>query len=345
MKLKKFNFELPKELVAYFPSKERSLSRLLVVNDPLEDLIFKDLPRLLNPNDTLVINDTKVIKARLFAKKSTGAKVEILIERLLDRNCALVLTKANSRLEPGERITLNDDKTTVEFLEKKENIWRVKFSDPIKELLNNLGHVPLPPYIKREATDEDLERYQTIYADASKDFSVAAPTAGFHFNHSLMEEIVLSGVSIAKVTLHIGLGTFKPLSSENIKNNSLHNEIFNVPKEAVDAINRTRRKGGRVISVGTTALRAIESACNFNNGLLTPCSGETDLFIYPGYKFMITDSLITNFHLPKSSLFILLCAFGGYEKMKSSYQHAIKKKYRFYSYGDAMFVNLESNNL
>ena len=270
MKLKKFNFELPKELVAFFPSKERSLSRLLLVNDPLEDLIFKDLPGLLNPNDTLVINDTKVIKARLFAKKSSGAKVEILLERLLDTNCALVLTKSNSSLRAGERVILNDHKTTVELLEKKENIWRVKFSGPVKKLLNNLGHVPLPPYIKREADDKDSERYQTIYADPSKDFSVAAPTAGFHFNHSLMEEIILSGVSIAKVTLHIGLGTFKPLSSENIKNNSLHSEIFNVPKEAVNAINRTKKEGGRVISVGTTTLRAIESACKFNNGLLKP---------------------------------------------------------------------------
>ena len=339
MELEDFSFQLPKQLIASFPLKERSLSKLLVVKDKFEDLIFKDLPNILSSNDVLVINDTKVTKARLFGRKQTGTKVEILIERLLTKNRVLIQTKSNSRIKKDDKIFLSENKEVLTFLEKQGDLWLAFFSNSPKKIIEKYGNVPLPPYIKREATSLDTKRYQTVYADPKKKLSVAAPTAGLHFDHKLLEEITSKGTRIAKITLHVGMGSFKPIRDTSIKDHKMHKEFIEINKKAVHQINKARNEGGRVICVGTTSVRCIEAVCQNNKGELRPFKGYTDIFIYPGFKFSLVDALITNFHLPRSTLLLLVSAFGGNENIKLAYEHAVRKKYRFYSYGDVMFVN------
>ena len=339
MKLEDFSFELPKELIASSPLKERSSSKLLVVGHDFKDLVFSDLPGLLKPEDVLVINDTKVINARLFGQKETGARVEVLIERILDEKNSLVQLRTNSRLKEGDKIFLFESEEFLSLTKKKGDIWQVKFSQPAKKIIDSFGLVPLPPYIKREANSSDDDRYQTVYADPAKNYSVAAPTAGFHFDNELLDSVMDKGVNIAKIALHIGMGTFKPIKSKIITDHKMHKESIELKQEAIDLINLSKEKGGRVICVGTTTLRCLESIAKQNKGVLKPFTGETNLFIYPGFKFSVADALITNFHLPKSTLLLLVSAFGGYEKMREAYRYAIQEKYRFYSYGDSMFIN------
>ena len=339
MKLEDFSFELPKELIASYPLNERSSSKLLVVGHDFKDLVFSDLPGLLKPEDVLVINDTKVINARLFGQKETGARVEVLIERILDEKNSLVQLRTNSRLKEGDKIFLFESEEFLSLTKKKGDIWQVKFSQPAKKIIDSFGLVPLPPYIKREANSSDDDRYQTVYADPAKNYSVAAPTAGFHFDNELLDSVMDKGVNIAKITLHIGMGTFKPIKSKIITDHKMHKESIELKQEAIDLINLSKEKGGRVICVGTTTLRCLESIAKDNKGVLKPFTGETNLFIYPGFKFSVAEALITNFHLPKSTLLLLVSAFGGYEKMREAYRYAIQEKYRFYSYGDSMFIN------
>ncbi len=341
MKLEDFSFVLPKELIASSPLEQRSSSRLLMVGHNLKDLVFSDLPGLLKPEDVLVINDTKVLNARLVGQKETGAKVELLIERVLDKENSLVQLRSNSRLREGDKISLSDSKEFVSLIKKIGDLWKVKFSQPAKKIIDSLGLVPLPPYLKREANTLDADRYQTVYADPAKNYSVAAPTAGFHFDNELLDSVMDKGVNIAKITLHIGMGTFKPIKSEIITEHKMHKESIELKQKAIDLINGSKEKGGRVIAVGTTTLRCLESVAKMNKGVLKPFNGDTDLFIYPGFKFHVVDALITNFHLPKSTLLLLVSAFGGYEKMREAYKYAIQEKYRFYSYGDSMFINAD----
>jgi len=312
-----------------------------MVGHNLKDLVFSDLPGLLKPEDVLVINDTKVLNARLVGQKETGAKVELLIERVLDKENSLVQLRSNSRLREGDKISLSDSKEFVSLIKKIGDLWKVKFSQPAKKIIDSLGLVPLPPYLKREANTLDADRYQTVYADPAKNYSVAAPTAGFHFDNELLDSVMDKGVNIAKITLHIGMGTFKPIKSEIITEHKMHKESIELEQEAIDLINASKEKGGRVISVGTTTFRCLESVAKMNKGALKPFNGDTDLFIYPGFKFHVVDALITNFHLPKSTLLLLVSAFGGYEKMREAYKYAIQEKYRFYSYGDSMFINAD----
>ena len=339
MKLEDFSFELPKELIASYPLNERSSSKLLVVGHDFKDLVFSDLPGLLKPEDVLVINDTKVINARLFGQKETGARVEVLIERILDEKNSLVQLRTNSRLKEGDKIFLFESEEFLSLTKKKGDIWQVRFSQPAKKIIDSFGLVPLPPYIKREANSSDDDRYQTVYADPAKNYSVAAPTAGFHFDNELLDSVMDKGVNIAKIALHIGMGTFKPIKSKIITDHKMHKESIELKQEAIDLINLSKEKGGRVICVGTTTLRCLETIAKDNKGVLKPFTGETNLFIYPGFKFSVADALITNFHLPKSTLLLLVSAFGGYEKMREAYKYAIQEKYRFYSYGDSMFIN------
>ena len=339
MKLEDFSFVLPKDLIASSPLEQRSSSRLLMVGHNLKDLVFSDLPGLLKPEDVLVINDTKVLNARLVGQKETGAKVELLIERVLDKENSLVQLRSNSRLREGDKISLSESKEFVSLIKKRGDVWEVKFSQPAKKIIDSLGLVPLPPYLKRDADTLDVERYQTVYADPAKNYSVAAPTAGFHFDNELLDLVMDKGVNIAKITLHIGMGTFKPIKREIITEHKMHKESIELKQKAIDLINGSKEKGGRVIAVGTTTLRCLESVAKMNKGALKPFTGYTDLFIYPGFKFNVVDALITNFHLPKSTLLLLVSAFGGYEKMREAYKYAIQEKYRFYSYGDSMFIN------
>jgi len=339
LKLEDFSFVLPKELIASSPLEQRSSSRLLMVGHNLKDLVFSDLPGLLKPEDVLVINDTKVLNARLVGQKETGAKVELLIERVLDKENSLVQLRSNSRLREGDKISLSESKEFVSLIKKRGDVWEVKFSQPAKKIIDSLGLVPLPPYLKRDADTLDVERYQTVYADPAKNYSVAAPTAGFHFDNELLDLVMDKGVNIAKITLHIGMGTFKPIKREIITEHKMHKESIELKQKAIDLINGSKEKGGRVIAVGTTTLRCLESVAKMNKGALKPFTGYTDLFIYPGFKFNVVDALITNFHLPKSTLLLLVSAFGGYEKMREAYKYAIQEKYRFYSYGDSMFIN------
>jgi len=338
LKLQDYDFPLPEELIARKPPNQRGSSKLLVLNKELEDVMIENFVEYLNPGDLLVLNDTKVLKARLHARKHTGGFVEVLIERLLDNKCALAQTKSNRKLLKGDSITVEGSSIEIKILDKEGSLFKIQFSEEPKEILDIYGKVPLPPYIKRIADKQDEIRYQTVYANEEKENSVAAPTAGLHFTKSQLKEIEQQGVGIAHITLDIGLGTFAPIRIEEIKNHVMHSERVSVDKEAADKINSVLNSDSRVIAVGTTVLRCLESVfAKFNK--MKPYEGETDLFIYPGYKFGIVDSLLTNFHLPKSSLFLLVCAFGGTQDLKSAYKHAIEQNYKFFSYGDAMLIN------
>ena len=334
MKLSDFDFDLPNSLIAQYPSENRTDSRLLVVQDSFINATFSQLVDYLKPNDLLILNDTKVIPAKLFGHKDSGGKVEILVERLINDFQALVMIKASRAPKIGSYIVLENDKR-VKVSDKASGLYRLSFgSNSILTLLNEIGHVPLPPYIERIDGKEDLIRYQTVYA--KNDGAVAAPTAGLHFDEPLLSNLNSYGVDHAFVTLHVGAGTFQPVKVEDIKDHQMHSEYFEVCQETVDKIVSTKANGGRIVAVGTTAVRTLESIAL--QGDLSSAKGDTDIFIYPGFEFRLVDAMITNFHLPKSSLLMLVSTFIGIEKMFQIYQYAIEEKYRFFSYGDAMLL-------
>ncbi len=328
MRVSEFDYALPAELIAQRPAAERAASRLLRLDGAsgaLEDLAFSDLPRLVGPADAVVLNDTRVIKARLFGRKSSGGRIELFVERLLGEREALALMRAGHPAHPGYRLVVGDG-VAVEVLAREQDLYRVRFSEDIAQVLERCGNVPLPPYIRRAPGAEDAERYQTVYAE--KPGAVAAPTAGLHFDAPILKRIAEQGARICRVTLHVGAGTFQPVRGAKVEDHRMHRERYEVPQETMHAI-----AGRRVLAIGTTALRALETAAM--SGALC---GDTDLFVYPGFRFRVVDRLLTNFHLPKSSLLMLVAAFAGRENVRKAYSHAIRKRYRFYSYGDAMLV-------
>ena len=340
MKTSDFFYELPEELIAQDPLEDRTASRLLVLDrktDKLEHKIFSDVIDYLNPGDCLVINNTRVIPARLIGEKEgTGGKVEILLLKRWENDIWESLVKPGKKLRPGARVIFGDGRLKAEILEIAEEGNRlVKFyyEGIFEEILDSLGEMPLPPYITHKL--EDKEMYQTVYAKF--DGSAAAPTAGLHFTNELLEKIRQKGIRIASITLHVGLGTFRPVKVEDVNNHHMHTEWYEVNNEAADIINETKKNGGRVICVGTTSCRTIESVAD-ENGLMSAKTGETDIFIYPGYKFKVMDGLITNFHLPESTLVMLVSAFAGKDRILSAYETAVKERYRFFSFGDAMIL-------
>ena len=335
MRKSDFTFDLPESLVAQFPAPERSASRLLVMDGAgrLSDRVFADLPELLQPDDLLVFNDTRVMKARLFGHKESGGRVEILVERLLSSQRVLAQVRASKSPRPGGRIFIGDFELHV--LGRDSEMFELHLEEgSVAELMEAHGHMPLPPYIRRKDETFDESRYQTVYA--REEGSVAAPTAGLHFDQPLLERLEARGVRQARVTLHVGAGTFQPVRSENLGEHRMHAEWLKVDQVVCDAVEETRRRGGRVVAVGTTSVRSLETAAG--GGELKPYSGETRLFITPGYRFRVVDALVTNFHLPESTLLMLVCAFGGYREVMRAYRHAVEQGYRFFSYGDAMFL-------
>ncbi len=337
MQLKDFDYELPPELIAYYPTEQRTQSRLLVVDPVLEkhtDSVFSALVEQLQPEDLLVFNDTKVQKARLLGHKETGGAVEVLIERLWDDFTATAMIKASKALKVGAQLWIDRRfKLVVEQVEK--SLYKVSSEQvPLQDIMRNCGQVPLPPYIKRKIADGDEERYQTVYARELG--SAAAPTAGLHFDDQLLAQLQAAGIRRAFITLHVGLGTFQPVRSETVDKHKMHAEVFSIDEKVCTAVNQARKQGGRVIAVGTTSLRALETAAQA--GALTPMTGESTLFVVPGFKFNVVDALITNFHLPRSTLLMLVSAFAGRERMLSIYRWAVAQKYRFFSFGDAMFI-------
>jgi S-adenosylmethionine:tRNA ribosyltransferase-isomerase len=328
MRLADFDYELPAELIGQHPAKERTASRLLHLDGAsgaLRDCAFTDMPGLVDARDLLVLNDTRVIKARLHGRKSTGGRVELFVERITGEREALTLSHSGHPLKPGHRLSVGDG-VAVEVLGREADLVRVRFAEPVAALLERCGSVPLPPYIKHTPGAEDAERYQTVYAE--RPGAVAAPTAGLHFDESILRRIADRGASIAKVTLHVGAGTFQPVRNESIEDHRMHEERYDVPEETLKAI-----IGRRVLAVGTTTLRALET-----QALTGKRQGESGLFIYPGFEFRVVDRLLTNFHLPKSSLLMLVAAFAGLENIRRAYAHAIEQQYRFFSYGDAMLI-------
>jgi S-adenosylmethionine:tRNA ribosyltransferase-isomerase len=333
MLISDFDYELPAELIARYPTKDRRDSRLLAVGDDLQDLGFSDLVSQLRAGDLMVFNDTRVIKARLAARKETGGKAEVLIERIESARVALAHVRASKSPKAGTRLHFAGGVEAV-VTGRDDDLFLLDFSADLLAFLDEHGAVPLPPYLERDADETDLERYQTVYAKDPG--AVAAPTAGLHFDDSMLADTLAAGVKHAHVTLHVGAGTFQSLREEHIEENRLHNERVEVSRECCAAVAATRAAGGRVVAVGTTSVRALE--CASATGTLRPFSGETDMFILPGYEFRSVDAMITNFHLPQSSLLMLVAAFAGKERILGAYEHAVREKYRFFSYGDAMFL-------
>ncbi len=336
MKKQDFNFELPSELIAQYPLAARSDSRLLVHHcgsKRYEHYQFKDIADFIEPGDLLVMNNSKVIPARLYGSKASGGKVELLVERINGIDSFLAHIKASKSPKTGTLIHL-DGHWSVEIKAKIDDLYQCSLNGDVDVMLHEIGHVPLPPYITRTDEQFDLNRYQTIYAEHKG--SVAAPTAGLHFDDMVLASLRAKGVSIAYLTLHVGAGTFRPVRCDDIKDHKMHSERFIVGEALCAAVNETRAAGKRVIAVGTTALRSLESAAH--DGELQACSRETDIFIYPGYQFQICDGLITNFHLPESTLLMLVSAFIGYEQAMELYRIAIASRYRFFSYGDASLL-------
>ena len=333
MQISDVDYSLPDELIARYPATERRASRLLEVGPQIVDRQFADLPKLLDSGDLLVFNDTRVIPARLAAVKDTGGRAEILIERIESDCCALAQVRASKSPKKGGRLRLASGEEVV-VAGRDDEFFVLDFQRPVLETLESIGEVPLPPYLGREAEPDDSERYQTVYAKDPG--AVAAPTAGLHFDLQMLEDTLAAGVRHAFVTLHVGAGTFQALRREDIEQNRLHTERVCVSEACCQAVRETRAAGGRVIAVGTTVVRALE--CASRSGEIAPFHGETDLFILPGYEFRTVDAMITNFHLPKSSLLMLVAAFAGRERVLGAYEHAVESEYRFFSYGDSMFI-------
>jgi S-adenosylmethionine:tRNA ribosyltransferase-isomerase len=334
-----FNFELPESLIAQYPCEPRSHSRLLhldPVSGTCRNYHFFDLPNFLQKNDLLVFNDTKVIPARLFGHKSTGGKVEILVERMLDAQQILAQLRPSKSIKLGTYLTLNDQIQAV-VVERLNNFFVLQFGDqpPVLEILQQLGHIPLPPYIQRPDTLQDSERYQTVYARVPG--AVAAPTAGLHWDEMLLQQLRDRGIALGFVTLHVGAGTFAPIRVNDLAQHQMHQESLEVSAQICEQIAATRQLGGRVIAVGTTCVRALETAAQTQK--LQPYQGDTRLFITPGYQFRVVDALVTNFHLPESTLLMLVCAFAGQAEVLAAYRYAVQQHYRFFSYGDAMLLH------
>lgn len=340
MKRQDFYFELPEELIAQDPLEDRSASKLLVLDKETGEVFhrsFKEIADYLEPGDCLVLNDTKVIPARLIgAKEDTGGKIEVLLLKRGEGNVWETLVKPGRKARPGTRIRFGEGLLTgeiIDIVDEGNRRIRFEYEGIFEEILDRLGQMPLPPYITHQL--EDKNRYQTVYAKHTG--SAAAPTAGLHFTPKLLEQIEKKGVDIAKVTLHVGLGTFRPVKTENILEHHMHSEFYQIDEAAAEKINRAKDKGNRVICVGTTSCRTVESAAD-EKGRLRACSGWTDIFIYPGYRFRILDSLVTNFHLPESTLIMLVSALAGREQTLAAYEAAIQERYRFFSFGDSMLV-------
>ncbi len=340
LKKKDFYFELPEELIAQDPLEERSSSRLLVLDKEsgaIEHHVFRDIVSFLNPGDCLVLNNTKVIPARLLGEREqTGAHVEVLLLKRLEADVWETLVKPGKKCRPGTRLVLGDGLLRAEVLETLEGgnrLIRFEYEGIWEEVLDRLGEMPLPPYITHKLQDKN--RYQTVYA--KYEGSAAAPTAGLHFTRELLDGIAAKGVRLAYVTLHVGLGTFRPVKEENVLEHHMHSEFYQVSEETADIINSTKRSGGRVICVGTTSCRTLESAAD-EHGTVRAGSGNTEIFIYPGYRFKVLDALITNFHLPESTLVMLVSALAGRESVLAAYEEAVREKYRFFSFGDAMLI-------
>ena len=337
MKRSDFKYELPEELIAQYPSEQRASSRLLVVNKSgeLQDRQFRDVLDLITPQDLIVFNNSRVIPARLHGNKETGGQVEIMLERIVTDSEFLAMMRASKTPKASQEILLQEDHV-VEVLGRQNDLFELKVTSDISalDLFENYGHMPLPPYIDREDEEIDQERYQTVYAENPG--AVAAPTAGLHFDEQIMCALNDKAIEQAFITLHVGAGTFQPVREENIQDHEMHSEFIEVDKDVCDKIAACRARGGRVIAVGTTSLRCLEAASQ--NGETTPYHGDTDIFIYPGYEFQCVDALITNFHLSESTLLMLVSAFAGKENIMHAYQHAIHQGYKFFSYGDAMFL-------
>lgn len=338
MNTKDFDFELPPELIAQYPLANRRDSRLLRYTrgtEQMQHTMFASLTDALNSGDLLVMNNSRVIPARLYGQKSTGGKVELLVERILCDKTFLTHIKASKAPKPGTDI-LFDEAWRIEVIEKQDDLYlcRMLGNGVIDTMLHAIGHIPLPPYIEREDDEPDVERYQTVYAKHKG--SVAAPTAGLHFDDEIIEQLKSKGINIAYVTLHVGAGTFRPVRAKTLAEHQMHTERYHVDQALCDAVSQTRALGGRVIAVGTTALRSLESAAR--DGELKPQAADTDIFIYPGYKFKVCDGLVTNFHLPQSTLLMLVSAFIGHKQAMALYQEAIAEKYRFFSYGDVTLL-------
>ncbi len=367
-----YDYELPDELIARYPLAQRSASKLLYVPtnnedknnvSQIEDKLFSELPELLNIGDLIVFNDTKVMKARLFGQKDTGGKIEVLIERLVtleDLNAAtsnlididetlmkkkylaLCHIKASKALKLGQAFVLSDGQMNGVMIGRQENLFIVAFDAPILPDLERYGELPIPPYFERHADATDNTRYQTVFHDPAKLASVAAPTASLHFDELVLEKLAAKGIQTAFVTLHVGAGTFAPVKTDNLLNHTMHSEYAHLPQATADLINQTHANGKQVIAIGTTVTRVLESAYQqtaVNGQALSGWSGDTDIFIYPGFKFGVVDKLLTNFHLPKSTLLMLVSAFSTKQAIEQAYQHAIKSEYRFFSYGDAMLLD------
>lgn len=340
MKKQDFYFDLPEELIAQYPLSERQNSKLMVLDKEsgeIEHKIFKDITENLNDGDCIVLNNTRVLPARIFGyRENTGGKVEILLLNKIEDKTWETLVKPGKKAKIGSKLIFKENILKAEVIDIKEGGTRVlkfEYEGIFEEILDEIGEMPLPHYIKDKL--EDKERYQTVYSEHQG--SAAAPTAGLHFTKELLDKIKSKGVKIAYITLHVGLGTFRPVKAENILEHKMHSEYYEIDSENASIINNVKKNNGNIIAVGTTSTRTLESACD-ENGLLKPCSGWTDIFIYPGYKFKIVDKLITNFHLPESTLLMLISALAGKENVIKAYEEAIKNKYRFYSFGDSMFI-------
>ncbi|ABV86794.1 tRNA preQ1(34) S-adenosylmethionine ribosyltransferase-isomerase QueA [Shewanella pealeana] len=345
MRVADYSFELPDELIARYPTAERTASRLLSLDGnsgQLADLQFTDILEQVNPGDLMVFNNTRVIPARMFGTKQSGGKLEILVERMLDDKRVLAHVRC-SKSPKVDSIVCLDGGYEMVMLARHDALFELSLQSDktILEVLEEVGHMPLPPYIDRPDEDADKERYQTVYNQNPG--AVAAPTAGLHFDDAILAALKAKGVNTAFVTLHVGAGTFQPVRVDNILDHKMHSEWAEVPQTVVDLIGETKARGNRVIAVGTTSVRSLESAAKASQGVLQSFSGDTDIFIYPGYQFQVVDAMVTNFHLPESTLIMLLSAFAGFDEVKNAYQHAIAQKYRFFSYGDAMFVTKKAN--
>ncbi|CAI1714157.1 tRNA preQ1(34) S-adenosylmethionine ribosyltransferase-isomerase QueA [Serratia marcescens] len=344
MRVADFSFELPESLIAHYPQAERSACRLLQLDGPSGALthgVFTDLLNKLEAGDLLVFNNTRVIPARMFGRKVSGGKIEVLVERVLDDHRVLAHVRASKAPKPGAELLLGDDESiAATMVARHETLFELRFNDErdVFTILNAAGHMPLPPYIARPDEDADRELYQTVYSE--KPGAVAAPTAGLHFDEPLLAALRAKGVEMAFVTLHVGAGTFQPVRVETIEDHVMHAEYAEVPQEVVDAVLACKARGKRVVAVGTTSVRSLESAAAASKeALIAPFFGDTSIFIYPGYHYQVIDALVTNFHLPESTLIMLVSAFAGYKNTMNAYQQAVAEQYRFFSYGDAMFIS------
>ena len=344
MRLQDFSYDLPDELIAREPAVERTGSRLLCLageSGHLEHSQFPDLLNRLQSGDVMVFNDTKVIPARLFGKKASGGKVEVLVERVLDETRFLAHIRASKSPKPQSHIILEDG-STVTMVARHDALFEIECEQPVIPLLEAIGHMPLPPYIDREDAPEDQSRYQTVYGQHAG--AVAAPTAGLHFDAAFLDAIKAKGVEVVYVTLHVGAGTFQPVRVDEIIEHKMHSEWMTISQSVCDAVNKAKREGRRVVAVGTTSVRCLETAANnsADQKALSPFEGETDIFIYPGYEFKQVDALLTNFHLSESTLLMLVSAFAGYQHIIEAYRQAVEQRYRFFSYGDAMWMTRNS---